>query len=196
MERLITFSYYFLLFFSCSEQMGCYNPKAIEFNDKAVELMQRSEYDSALILFDKAIEIDKIYYLPHSNKTTIYVRLKQLDKALHESEMVVKKKPDLAEGWTLAGMLHDRLNDTLMAMKYYNKSIEIYDERILDPKKKSHIAVNKFNRAVTLILLGKEKEGKDEMLKLKLENPDDLMIDEFIDMNKEEYIRQIIDNEQ
>jgi tetratricopeptide (TPR) repeat protein len=172
-----------------------YNPKAIEFNDKAVQLMQRMEYDSALFLFNKAIEIDKNYYLPYSNMTGIYLSRKQFDKALLASDKVVEIKPDLAEGWTFAGMLYDRQGDSLTAKKYYNKSIEIYDNRINNPEKKNDLTVNRLNRAVSLILLGQEVEGKNELRKLKTENPDDLMIDEFLKMNKQDYIRQLINNE-
>ncbi|MGI6049197.1 MAG: tetratricopeptide repeat protein, partial [Petrimonas sp.] len=95
-----------------------YNPKAIEFNNKAVQLMQQMEYDSALILFYKAIEIDKNYYLPYSNMAEIYLSKKEFDKALQASDKVVEIKPDLAEGWTFAGMLYDRQGDTLTAKKY------------------------------------------------------------------------------
>ena len=172
-----------------------YNPKAIEFNNKAVQLMQRMEYDSALILFNKAIEIDKNYYLPYSNMTGIFLSKKQFDKALKASDKVVEIKPDLAEGWTFAGMLYDRQGDSLTAKKYYKRSIEIYDERIKNSEKKDQITANRLNRAFSLILLGQEKEGKDEMRKLKSENPDDLMIDEFLKLNKEDYLRQMIDNE-
>jgi len=172
-----------------------YNPKAIEFNNKAVQLMQRMEYDSALILFYKAIDIDKNYYLPYSNMTGIYLSRKQFDKALQASDKVVEIKPDLAEGWTFAGMLYDSQGDSLTAKKYYNKSIEIFDNRINNPEKKKDLTANKLNRAVSLILLGQEVEGNDELRKLRTENPDDLMIDEFIKINKQDYIRQQIDNE-
>ena len=172
-----------------------YNPKAIEYNNKAVQLMQRMDYDSALILFDKAIEIDKNYYLPYSNMTGIYLSKKQFDKALQASDKVVEIKPDLAEGWTFAGMLYDRQGDSLTAIKYYKKSIKIYDDRIINPDKKKDLYANRLNRAVSLILLGQESEGKDELRKLKAENPDDIMVDEFIKINKQDYIRQLIDNE-
>ena len=171
-----------------------YNPKAIEFNNKAVQLMQQMEYDSALILFYKAIEIDKNYYLPYSNMAEIYLSKKEFDKALQASDKVVEIKPDLAEGWTFAGMLYDRQGDTLTAKKYYNKSIEIFDTRISNPEKKKDLTANRLNRAISLILVGQEVEGKNELEKLKTENPDDLKIDEFLKINKQDYIRQLIDN--
>ena len=197
MIRLITINLILILFISCSGQdkKESYNPKAIDLNNKAVQLMQRFENDSALILFDKAIEIDNNYYLPHSNKCGIYIGRKQFDKALQESEMVIKKKPDLAEGWTFAGMLYDKQGDTLTAKKYYKKSIEIFDDRIKNPEKKDQLTANRLNSAFSLILLGQEAKGKDELRKLKVENPDNLMIDEFLKISKQDYIRQIFDNE-
>lgn len=172
-----------------------YNPKAIENNNKAVQLMQQMEYDSALILFYKAIEIDKNYYLPYSNITKIYLSRKQFDKALQACDKVVEIKPDLAEGWAFAGMLYDRQGDSLKAKKYYSKSIEIFDNRINNPVKKKDLKANRLNRAVSLILLGQEVEGKVELRKLKTENPDDLIIDDFFKLNKQDIISQLIDND-
>lgn len=194
MKSNITIYLILTLCISCSKQAKkeSYNPKAIELNNKAVELMQRSQNDSALILFDKAIELDETYYLPHSNKIGIFIVKNQFDKALHESEMAIMKKPDLAEGWVYAGILHERQGDSMTAISYYKKSIEIFNERIKNPKKKEDIIPNKLNRALSLILLGQEIEGKEEMRKLKAENPEDLLIDEFIKINKQDYIRQII----
>ncbi len=186
-----------IIFFSCNSQTEKieYDQKAIELNNKGVELYQFGEYDSALIYYDQAIELDNNYYLPHSNKTTIFLSRKDYKSALKESELVIKKKPDLAEGWTFAGMLYDFLGDTLKAKAYYGKSIEIYDQRISNPDKKKYLEANRLNRAFSLILIGKENEGKKEFEKLKSENPDNIMIDEFLKINKQDYIRQIIGNE-
>ncbi len=171
------------------------NPKAIELNNKAVQLMQRRDYDKALVLFNKAIEIDENYHILYSNMTTLYLNKKQYDKALQASNKVIEIKPDLAEAWTFAGMLYDRMGDSLTAKQYYRKSIELYDERIDDPEKVKFLFANRLNRAFSLILLGNEKEGKDEMRKLKSENPDNLTINDFLNLNKKEYIKQMIDYE-
>ena len=197
MRQLIITLLILTIFFSCTSQTEKtdYNLKAIELNNKAGEYHQIGEYDSALYYFDKAIELDENYYLPHSNKVNIYLSRKDYKKALNESELALKKKPDLAEGWTITGMLYDFLGDTIKANSYYKQSIEIYDHRISNPDKKQDLESNRLNRAFSLILIGKEKEGKEEFKKLKLENPDNILIDELLKINKQDYIRQIIGNE-
>jgi len=92
-------------------------------------------------------------------------------------------------------MLYDFSGDTIKAKSYYEKSIEIYDQRISNPDKKQDLESNRLNRAFSLILIGKEKEGKEEFKNLKSENPDNIIIDEFLKINKQDYIRQIIGNE-
>ncbi len=161
-------------------------------------MMARVQYDSALILFDRAIKIDETYYLPHANKIGIYTQRGQYDKAMHESDMVVKKEPDLAEGWAMAGMLHERQGDIETAKRYYKKSIEIFDSRISNPDKEDDIRANRLNRAFSLILLGYEREGREEMTKLKAEepdSPDNMVIDELLKMSKQDYMRQLLSDE-
>lgn len=181
------------IFQSCKGQdkkLG-YNSKAIEMNNKAVKYTQTFKEDSALILYDKAIELDETYYVPHSNKINIYVSKKQFDKAVYESEMVIKKKPDLAEGWVFAGMLYDRQGETEKARKYYEKSIEIFDDRIANPGKEEMILANRLNRAFSYILLGQVEKGKTELTLLKQEEPENFMIDEFLKISKEDYLNRI-----
>jgi len=156
---------------SCNTQdkKNEYNPKAIELNDEAVKYTQALNDDKALILYDKAIELDETYYTPHSNKMSIYLKRKQFDKAIYESEMMIKKKPDLAEGWVFAGILNDRQGNTEKAKKYYEKSIEIFSKRIVNSNKIDMISANRLNRAFSYILLDQEEKGKAEMILLKKE---------------------------
>ncbi len=197
MKNFITSLSVLIILFSCTSQTEKtgYNPKAIELNNKAIKYYQIGEYYSALIYYDQAIESDSSYYLPHSNKVAIFLSRKDYNSALKESELVIKKKPDFAEGWTFTGMLYDFLGDTLKAKTYYEKSIEILDQRISNPDNKQDLEATRLNRAFSLILIGKEKEGREEFKKLKSENPDNIMIDELLKINKQDYIRQVIGNE-
>jgi tetratricopeptide (TPR) repeat protein len=197
MTRLIILNLIWILFASCSgtNNKEVYNPKAIELNNKAVEQVKKFNNDSALILFDKAIEIDKTYYLPHSSKAGIFIQRKEYDKALVESETVIRIKPDLAEGWVFAGMIYDKLGNTETAMEYYKKSVELFDKKIADPEMRTKVFTNRLDRAFSLILLGKEIEAKDEMKKLKAENPENKTIDELLKLSKQDYMNQIFKND-
>lgn len=183
----------FIILQSCKKQdnKSIYNPKAIEMNNKAIKYAQEFKKDSALILYDKAIELDETYYFPHSNKINIYVERKQFDKAIYESEMAIKKKPDLAEGWVLSGMLYDKQGKTKKAKQHYKKSIKIFGDRIANTDKSDIIFNNRLNRAFSYILLGQAKKGKTELNLLKQQKPKNIIIDVFLNINKEEYINQI-----
>lgn len=193
MLKIFTLSAILLLIISCSEQkkhasQGPYDPKAVELNNRAVKLINQYKNDSALILLDKAIAIDESYYVPHSNKVTVYVSQADYKNALRESELAIEKRPDLAEGWTMAGLLNEKLGDSIKANQYYQKSIDLFEARINDPQKKDQIMANKLSKALSLILHGKEQEGKDELTRLKKENPDNFMIDQFLKINRKEFI--------
>jgi tetratricopeptide (TPR) repeat protein len=141
--------------FSCNsnkEKNPDYNPKAIELNNKAGKLSQNFKKDSALILYDQAIKLDGSYYLPHSNKIGIYLGMNEYDNALYESEMVIKKKPDLAEGCFFAGLLNEHQGNDKKAMTNYRKSIQILTDRINNPDKRKDINANKLNQALEVTL--------------------------------------------
>ena len=194
MSKLNLIGIIFLIInFSCTvkEKEAAYLPKAIEYNNRGVELMLQKEYDSALILFKKAAAVDETYYLPYSNMANIYLELGQADNALEASEKVIEIDPSLAEGWVYAGMLYQNQGNSLEAIKYYSKSIEIFDERISNPEMKDDLKINRLNRAFSLVLMGREKEGRDEMRKLKTEYPDDKKIDEFLKMNSQDFFKRL-----
>lgn len=196
MKQLMTLSLILILSVSCTVKpkqtnQEEYNPKAVDLNKQGVRLMNQLKDDSALILFDKAIEVDETYYLPHSNKVGIFISKREYGKALAESEMSIKKKPDLAEGWTMAGMLTEKQGDSLKAIQYYQKSLELFDKRISDPEKKEKITQNRLSRALSLVLLGKDAEAKEELTKLKKEEPNNSMITNFLDINRKDFLNQL-----
>ncbi len=79
-------------------------------------------------------------------------------------------------------------------MNYYKKSIEIFDERITNPEKKTYLEANKRNRAISFILMGEEETGRNELKKLKEVHPDDEFLDELIKWTKQDYLNRIFDD--
>jgi len=192
MIRFTTFCLIILLMISCSEKRqnksGAFDPKAIALNKRAVKMISESKFDSAFILLDEAIKIDETYSVPHSNKATIYVNQINYRMALKENLLAVEKKPDLAEGWFMAGMLSDKTGDTIKSRDYYQRSIDLFEKKIADPEQKGKLMTFRLNRALALILLGKEAEGREEMRKLKEENPTDFVVNEFSKIEKKDFV--------
>jgi len=193
MKHLISFLI-ILGLISCKnskEQNPEYNPKSIELNNRAVKLSQNFKKDSALILYDQAIKLDDNYYLPHSNKIGIYLGMKEYDKALYESEMVIKKKPDLAEGWFFAGLLNEHQGNDKKAMTNYRKSIQIFTDRINNPDKQKDINANKLNRALSKKFVGDQSFIEDFNELRKIEEYA-FLVDQFKDKSKEEIMNELI----
>ena len=164
-------------------------------NNIAIKFISAGKFGSALAYLDKAIQIDTTYYAAYGNKSSVYCSLKDFKNALIETQKQIAVKPDLAEGWTFAGMLSDKLGDTSNAMTYYKKSIVLFDERISNPSKQEFLDANKRNRAVSLVLMGQEKEGRDELRKLKERHPEDKFLDDLIELSKQDYLNQIFDDQ-
>lgn len=165
-----------ILVYSCSnkKQENKFNPKAIELDTKAAELIAKGEYDSAMVLLDKALQIDSTYHYAYGLKANIYMMKDMPDSAISQLEKQLKLAPKFAEVWSGTALLYDKKGDTLKAREYYNKSITLYDKRIENPDKSSKkdiVRSNRVNRAFNLILAGQEQKGRSEALQLKREEP-------------------------
>ena len=170
-----------------------YNPKAIEMNNRAVKLSQRFKKDSALLLYDKAIELDENYYLPHANKIDIYLLRNEYQEALYESEMVIKKKPDLAEGWFYSGVINEHQDNIDKAKKYYKKSIEVYKSRMKNSKKGEDITANKLNLALAKKFIG-DSSYVNEFEELREIGNYSYLIDSIINKPRKKIINELINN--
>lgn len=173
------------------EQNLKFNPQAIELNNQALKISHNFKYDSAMNLYDQAIALDTNYYFPHLNKIGIYIGLREYDKAIYESELVIRKKPDLAESWFLAGCLIEYQGDNEKAMKYYLTSIDIFTDRINNPDKQKDIKANKLNRALSKKFAGDESFLKD-FDELEKDNEYSFLVDQFKNKSKSEIMDELL----
>jgi len=144
---------------------------------------------------NKAIEIDTTYYVVYVNKCSLYCSMKDYKNALTQIQKEITVKPDLAEAWTFGGILSDKLGDTATAMAYYKRSVELFDERITDPSKHEFLDANQRNRAVSLILMGQDEQGRNELKRQKEVHPDDKSLDDLIKLDKRKYLNEIFDDQ-
>jgi tetratricopeptide (TPR) repeat protein len=176
MTKFFIFISTIVLAYSCSnnKQENKFNPKAVELDFNAANLIAKGEYDSAMVLLDSALQIDSTYHYAYGLKANIYMMKDLPDSVISQLEKQLKLAPEFAEVWSGTALLYDRKGDTLKAREYYNKSITLYDKRIENPEKsnkKDIVRSNRLNRAFNLILAGQEQKGRTEALQLKREEP-------------------------
>ena len=192
MNRIILI--FLVVFFIGCNNSSKHKQEAIDLNNQALLLSQNSQQDSALILFDKAIKMDDKYYLPHANKIGLYLEKKEYEKALHESEMVNLKQPNLGEGWFFTGLLNKYVGKINEAKKCFEKSITIFSERINDPEKVKDIQANIVNRAIAKKFIEDESYLLDFNSLNNYEDYGDLngLVDIYKNMTQDEIMNELL----
>ncbi len=182
---------------SCSKGQTDYkpNPKAVEQNLVALEYLIKSEYDTAIFIFDKAIAIDSLFDLPHRNKFRIYFKLKDFKNALIECEALTKLYPTTADLWVMGGMIHERLGNKELARDHYLKGLELLEMDIKRETINSYKGVLLCTKGITLILLDEEDEGRNIIKELIIANPDDDRIKRFSNITKSEYLENVFEKQ-
>jgi tetratricopeptide (TPR) repeat protein len=160
----------FTCFILLIELVACttseYDKKAMKLHEEAKMAHQYGQYDVALEKYREAIKLDHHFYPPHLHKRSIYIKQGAYEKALLESELLIRKKPDLVEGWLIGGALYDTLGDRISATAYYQQSIRLLEKYIIENQgellgQEDSIAfrMHKTNLAYTHILLGNKATG-------------------------------------
>ena len=151
--------------FSCKGEANksCQNTEVIAFNNEAMKYMRKKDFDKALDLFEKSLSIDDNCSSTYSYMMNIYLLKKQFNKAMVVSEKITELKPDHAESWSLSGMLHHAFGDSLVAQKYYNKGVDIYNTKIKNAKNENISDSYKLQRHQLLVLLDRGMEDEEEI---------------------------------
>lgn len=165
--------------------------EAIELNNQAIKIIN-SDPDSALILLDKATNINKKNYVAYNNKVSVYCSKGDYENAIKAAKQGLKVKPDLAEAVTMLGMLYDYTGQPDKAKEQYQKAIDLYDNRISTSDKDKQ--ANRLNKAHALLLIGNKTEGQKEVQELFKENPDDFTIQMLVDFEKNKYLNDLFEH--
>lgn len=181
---------------SCSENCSkdSFNEEAIRLNNKGLKFHLMTQFDSAIVYYNQAIEVDPCYYLPHSNLAGVYNAKKDYDNALKQVNIAVEKKPDLSEGWMLSGMLHSLKGQTEKANNSYQKSINLYEGKLnsLDSSSRNMANEVKFNLAIVCILSGKDSIGRKHLVDLAKENPNSGKYKKALKYDKDDWLESIL----
>jgi tetratricopeptide (TPR) repeat protein len=198
----LKFTLVLLLFglFSCG-QIGSkhtIDPYAKKLNDSAVRLtfrMHDSDYQNAILLLDQATTVDNNYFLAYWNKLSFQSRLKQYDKAIVTTKNLIRIRPMAPDLHVTCGILYERIGDTISAPLDFQKALSLYND-VLDTMNVSNRDYDMLfmNRAVDLIMLGKQIEGNVLLKQLYNRQTDDAFKDltlSLMNKNKKELLEAI-----
>jgi tetratricopeptide (TPR) repeat protein len=185
----------FILFslFACAQK-----PAKKEVNQQAKKLVDsavykaayQQDYQQAILLLNKAIEIDNDYFLAHLNKLTFQVSLKDYKAALQTATHLIRLKPEVPDYYVTVGLLNKMDGNNIAFTDYLQKAV-IKFETAIDKTDKNDYRYSMLlvNKAVALILIDKAEEGKQILSALYKEEKDELkkeMIAQFMNKTKEE----------
>ena len=89
-------------------------------NDEYIE-----EYEKAVKIFDRIIELDPNNYKAFYNKGIAYFNMDEMQKALEWYFKALKIKPDYMVAYYNIGLAYETIGELYSAKEYYNKALKI-----------------------------------------------------------------------
>lgn len=172
----------FFLFLSlanfASQAQTPINKKALDFNNRAIKVMQGqgtliNRVDKSNQLLDSAITLAPTYIIAHQNKLNNLITIKNYDKALEVSDAILKLNPSIEIGTAKAALLHKK-GKVSESKKSLSESIaQAYEKYKSKPSSNllCNIAVAYFlngekQKALNLLATEKTKFSKKERLQI------------------------------
>jgi len=158
--------------FHFEDTNSIYSKESIELNRQATLLINSRHQDAyfqAIQMLDEAIMIDTTYYLAYANKAGVWLILKEYSNAIDVLRYLVANiKKDYCEGYTLLGLIHEKLGDYTTAESYYWQAVHCYE----DKNQERQDLINQIQRAHLLHIL-KQPEGlmvMDSLIQRNMDN--------------------------
>ncbi|QEC67314.1 hypothetical protein FRZ67_08400 [Panacibacter ginsenosidivorans] len=128
----------------------------------------------ALSFLDSATAIDSNCFLCHYNKLMFLYALKQYDRIFSTIDDCIRIKPDAHDLYLAAGILHEKVINTISSKPYFTKSLAICNSA-LDTMKTSNrdYVMLTTNKAINLIMLGDSAQANEILKRLYNIQPDD-----------------------
>lgn len=182
------------VFCACTNHVKQDPKKAIELNNSATQLINAEQLDSALLLLNKAIACDSNYYQAHANKANIYFKQGKNNLAITETQKAMAINKEYVEGWGFIGFIYDSMEDSVNAIKSYQKCIELLRAKDSHNMSKDQLFNHKANIAFLLIQSGNNTAAQEIINELKKERINDPVVDSMITMTRKKFLENIKTN--
>lgn len=156
------------------------NQQAVALHKKAMkfamfEVEYNEKVDSAITLWNKAIETDPKYIEPHLSIIGFSTLKKDKTKSLeycHRAQRIFKDYPEFI---MIEGVIQESNDESTKANKLYKKALAIYEDKLIDDMDKNPDLELQY---ISCLYLNKKKEKAKMMLKeLKVNNKQDNFYD-------------------
>ncbi len=149
------------------------NNKAISFIGKVSSFngdsLNNLLYDSALIYYNQAIELDSLYLMAYTNKARVLQRRGLLEPALEILYKVQTIRPNFAEVIMGQGFLYEKMGSLELADKKYREALEAFENRLEDDPENDKA---QSDIAFLYIFLENENIAIDEIQSFIRKNPE------------------------
>ena len=98
---------------------------AEEFKVQGNEAFKKGEYDKAIGLYQKAIELDPQNHVLYSNKSGALINVGKFQEALDDSEQCLKLSPQFSKGYQRKGTALENLGKTEEALEVYKLGLQV-----------------------------------------------------------------------
>jgi tetratricopeptide (TPR) repeat protein len=177
--KLIVF-FLLIAFCSCGQKQTIHkpNPEAVRLSNKIVPLSNfidnPDSCKKALSFLDSATAIDSNCFLCYHNKLMFLYSLKQFNRLLSTVDTCIKLRPNAHDLYLTAGILHEKVGDTIASKSYFTKSLTICNP-VLDTMQTGNrnYAMVTTNKAINLIMLGDSAQANQILKSLYKAQPDD-----------------------
>lgn len=167
------------------------NSEAIELNNKALEItmFHRDDLikiDSAILLLNKATELDSLYFFGYSNKIQFLMIKKDFSRLLETNQRIQELRPNQPNWIIQRAMILELSGEIDNANAEYKKGINEYEEIINSEKNlpwefelefaQSLVMANNYDKALEIInRLKKEKPNLEIWEAFELQTKDELL---------------------
>lgn len=170
-----------IAFCSCLQKQTIHktNPEAVRLSRQIVPLSSyidnADSCKKALSFLDSATAIDSTCFLCYHNKLMFLYSLKQFNRLLSTVDTCIKLRPDAHDLYLTAGVLHEKVGDTISSKFYFAKSLTICNS-VLDTMQTSNrdYAMITSNKAINLIMLGDAAQANqvlNSLYKIQQDDP-------------------------
>jgi len=182
---------------SCNAQNTTYKPKAIEMNNKAVNMVSKSFGDvdqikKALVILDSAINLDTTYDFAYQNKANYLCKLKEYDSAIKTLDKVILLHKNTEVVLSLQGFMLEKIGKEKDALAKYQAAFTEYEQLIKEFPNKVEYQVN---QAFLLEFLINKEATQKRFAEILKKYPDDKNVNSIISflntIDKNHYIDSI-----